>query len=106
MTPQERIISSLEHTLKDLLQNALNELRTLDNNLLMLEMCSEEKCAYPVDCRGLCKKHYRQWRRDECKRLGVARLKDAPAPAPLDDTLPLPFPTLPESSSLEEEVAF
>jgi hypothetical protein len=97
LTFKQRLMSQLQGMLDQLHDSADD---------IFVDRCEVKQCWYPVDCRKLCKKHYRQWRRDECKRLGVARLKDAPAPAPLDDTLPLPFPTLPESSSLEEEVAF
>lgn len=52
---------------------------TLQNLLAKIEEftpCS--KCTLPVAARGLCSKHYSQWRREFCQVLRIKKLGDQP----------------------------
>jgi hypothetical protein len=89
------------------LNQFVSECRVLLGEVYSAETCEEVDCDHPVDCRRMCKKHYRIWRREACKRLGVTRLKDAPTPTPIAENEPmLPFPTPPESAEDLGEISF
>jgi hypothetical protein len=61
---------------KELIKELIAKLADIQTAIEELDTCS--KCGRPAAARGLCSKHYNQWRRDYCRERQIKNLRDQP----------------------------
>jgi hypothetical protein len=88
------------------MENWVKELGKLiaeaENSILKFKPCSALECGRPSVARGLCAKHYREWRRDRCAEYGVKTLREIPETPKVPENQPPLFPETPKEEELPD----
>ncbi len=61
---------------RELLKAIIEKLTGILGDLESVETCLQ--CSLPAVARGLCGKHYNQWRREYCREHQIKKLSDQP----------------------------